>query len=98
MYVVGKTWCHNVSYDTTKKKEYTTYKDAKLAYDRMVKNERTKTSLYGYKRCILTNLNSKDESAVFTDNNIHIDRNDYNFCEVFLYECSIQKGWRHDYS
>lgn len=32
MYVVGKTWCHNMPYDTTKKNEYENYEDAKLAY------------------------------------------------------------------
>lgn len=92
MYVVGKTWCHNTVYDTTKKNEYDNYEDAKVAYDRAVKNEQSKTHMYGYTRSErFSTPNSKDESAVFTDNNIHIDRNDYNFCEVFLYECSIQK-------
>lgn len=86
MYVVGKTWCHSMPHDATKKNEYENYEDAKLAYKRMVDNERMKTHLYGYKRCnIFTNSGSKNESTVFTDNNIHVDRNDYNFCEVFLY-------------
>ena len=86
MYVVGKNWCHNTVYDTMKKKEYDTYEDAKAAYDRAVKNEQSKTHMYGYTRSErFFTANSKDESIVFTDDNFHIDRNDYNFCEVFLY-------------
>lgn len=93
MYVVGKTWCHDALDDTTEKKEYDNYEDAKVAYDRAVKNEQYKTHVYGYKRSErFFTQNPKEESTVFTDDNIHIDRNDYNFCEVFLYECSIQKG------
>lgn len=86
MYVVGKTWCHNMLYDATNKKEYDNYEAAKVAYDRAVKNEQSKTHMYGYTRSErFSTPDSKDESTVFTDDNIHIDRNVFNFCEVFLF-------------
>lgn len=88
MYVVGKIWCHNTPYETMKKKEYDNYENAKAAYDMAIKNERYKVHMYGYKRSERFFMrNPKEESTVFTDDNIYIDGNDYNFCEVFLYEC-----------
>ena len=91
MYVVGKTWCHDASEDTTEKKEYDTYEDAKAAYDNLILCEQNKLKLYGYTRidrfiCQDFWLGNKDENTIFTtDFNYHIDRNENNFCDVFLF-------------
>ncbi len=91
MYVVGKTWCHNELDDTTEKKEYDTYEDAKAAYDNLIKCEQNNFKLYGYTRterftCPDFRPGYKDENTIFTtDFNYHIDRNENNFCDVFLF-------------
>lgn len=88
MYVVGKTWCHNTEYEETEKKEYNTYKEAKVAYEKLIEEEHNKTPEYKYKRIDrFLCQNAKDENTIFTDNeNYHIDRNENNFCDIFLWE------------
>ena len=80
MYVVGKT------NETTEESKYDNYEDAKAAYDKLIRCEQNKVKQYGYtKGERFFTENSKDESTVFTDNNIRVNGNDYNFCEVFLF-------------
>ena len=80
MYVVGKT------NETTEESKYDNYEDAKAAYDKLIRCEQNKVRQHEYtKGERFFTENSKDESTVFTDNNIRVDGNDYNFCEVFLF-------------
>lgn len=91
MYVVGKTWCHNMPHDATVYNEYDNYEDAKLAYDESIRCEQNKFKQYGYTRidrftCPDFRHGYKDENTIFmTDFNYHINRNENNFCDVFLF-------------
>lgn len=87
MYVVGRTWCHNDLFEKTSKFRYDDYETAKSAYDELIREENKKTLVYKYKRIDrFICQDSKDENTIFTDNNnYHIDRNENNFCDVFLF-------------
>ena len=80
MYVVGKT------NETTAESKHDNYEEAKAAHDTLTRYEATKVKQHKYtKGELFFTENSKDESTVFTDNNIRVDGNDYSFCEVFLF-------------
>ena len=93
-FIVGREWCHGDAYDTTVKNEYDNYEQAKAEYDRLIAKETNNIPKYGYKRTeLFVSPDSKNENTIFTDdNNFHIDRNENNYCDVFLFEIPVYTG------